>query len=116
MEGVKKVHIDLDRFKPARAVKSVEREEPLNAKLNKIIPAPKIRPYAEKASKELAYCRSCRTDRPMLWKPPRSRGKSVDSWFVCAECGGDDLKFKYLSYDEAVEKNRCNGNDDPVPF
>jgi hypothetical protein len=64
----------------------------------------------------LAYCPGCKTYRRMKWKPPEQRGKDADSWFVCAECGGDKLELKMLSYSEAARKNRTQDNDDPVPF
>ena len=107
MDGIREVHIDLERFKPLRSPETVERAEPLEFR-----PAPHLSPRRHDTrtigvpSNELAYCRDCRADRPMLWKAAELRGRSADSWFVCAECGGDDLEFKLLSYAEAVAKNR----------
>lgn len=117
MEGVRKVYIDMERFKPPRKDVPAERAEPLKSGPDKIIPARRIRTGTiGEPSKELAYCHGCRADRPMLWKAPELRGGSVDSWFVCAGCGGDDLTFKLLSYEEAVAKNRRNADDEAVPF
>jgi len=107
MEGIKKVHIDLERFKPLRSPVAVERAEPLTFLPKLIVSERRIETRTIGVpSRELAYCRACRADRPMLWNAAELRGRSVDSWFVCAECGGDDLGFKLLSYAEAVAKNR----------
>ena len=54
----------------------------------------------------LAYCRHCQANRSMRWKERKLRGKSVDTWFVCAVCGHDGLEIKMLKYAEAIEKNR----------
>ena len=72
--------------------------------------------WKTKPSKELAFCRDCGADRPMLWKPPEMRGKSVDTWFVCAECEGGNLTIKMLPYDEAIRRNREKNDDAEVPF
>tara|TARA_B100000609_G_C17192593_1_gene423345 strand:- start:504 stop:713 length:210 start_codon:yes stop_codon:yes gene_type:complete len=56
----------------------------------------------------LAYCHHCLADRPMRWKERKLRGKSVDTWFVCAVCGHDGLEIKMLTYAEAVARNRIN--------
>ncbi|MFA6716148.1 MAG: hypothetical protein WCS27_12275 [Victivallaceae bacterium] len=62
----------------------------------------------KKNNEPLAFCRNCQADRPMQWKELKLRGKTVDTWFVCAVCGCGDLEIKYLSCAEAIARNRGN--------
>lgn len=61
-----------------------------------------------KNNEPLAFCQNCQADRPMQWKEPKLRGKTVDTWFVCAVCGYGDLEIKHLSYAKAVANNQLN--------
>ena len=49
----------------------------------------------------LAYCHHCRTWQPMRWRPKSERGRKVETWFVCAACGCEQLTIRYLNSAEA---------------
>ena len=118
MDAIRKVHIDIGKFKPSQPTASVEVEELWQPK-PKLILKNNTKPcssFMDKPSKELAYCRACQADRSMLWKPPQSRDKDNNSWFVCAECGESNLDFKMLSYEAAVAKNRLDTDASDIPF
>ena len=72
-------------------------------------PSPKVVvPVIPKPGEPLAFCRNCQEEQQLQWKSEKSRGKTVDSWFVCAICGCGDLTIKRIPQSEAIAKNKLN--------
>ena len=61
-----------------------------------------------------AYCLRCRTWQQMQWRPAEKRGKKVETWFACADCGCEQLTIRYLTPDEVKAQgeqwSRRSGN------
>ena len=90
-------------------IKSAERfgrrDRPLSASVILPVESDGLARRVPDPGEPLAYCADCREWTPMRWRPAAERGKRVEAWYECENCGGRDLTLRYLPLNEAMRQH-----------